>query len=76
MNATLCHGDAWAERAGDLAIWAMARLVNRTDAWGAYRPDEEIGREFTRPDGSKGTLGEQRTVTGRLTHAILARHFR
>jgi hypothetical protein len=76
VNATLCHGDAWAERAGDLAIWAMARLVNRTDAWGAYRPDEEIGREFTRPDGSKGTLGEQRTVTGRLTHAILARHFR
>ncbi len=28
--------DAWAERAGELAAWSLARLANRTDAWGCY----------------------------------------
>src|SRR5262245_39854661 len=34
----------WHERAGELAAWAMARLVNRTDVWGRYvrrKGDEE-----------------------------------
>ncbi len=75
-DAQVASRGAWSARAGELAGWAMARLVNRLDAWGAYRPAEEIGREFTRLDGTKGTLGEQRTVTGRLTHSLLARHFR
>jgi flavin reductase (DIM6/NTAB) family NADH-FMN oxidoreductase RutF len=41
-------GGAWAERAEALALWAWRRLVNRADAWGAYRPPEEWGREFRR----------------------------
>jgi hypothetical protein len=67
--------NAWFDRAPDLARWAMARLANRTDARGAYRPVVEIGRTFTRTDGSTGTLGEQLTVRGRLTDYLLRRHF-
>jgi hypothetical protein len=70
------EGGAWADRADDLARWALARLVNRVDVWGGYRPDEEIGREFTRADGTKGRLGAQKTVRGRLAHDRLLRHFR
>jgi hypothetical protein len=70
------QGDAWAARAGELALWAQDRLVNRCDSWGAYRPDHEIGRVFTRPDGTTGNLGPQRTVRGLLTLARLVRHFR
>ena len=76
MTATSKTCVAWHNRASDLAMWAMARLVNRHDAWGAYRPFEEIGREFSRPDGSKATLGSQLTVKGLLTDALLLRHFR
>ena len=68
-------GAAWAEAAVELAAWADARLVNRRDAWGAYRPENEIGREFTRTDGTKGKLGEQWTVKGALTSRVLTRHF-
>jgi hypothetical protein len=71
-----CQSGVWSARADELTAWAMARLVNRTDAWGAYRPAEEAGREFTRADGSKGNLGEQRTVKGCLTPSVLVRHFR
>jgi hypothetical protein len=71
-----CYGAAWVDRAEELARWVMAHLANRLDAWGAYRPVEEIGREFTRRDGSKGKLGEQKTVWGRLTDYLLVRHFR
>jgi hypothetical protein len=67
---------AWHARADELARWAWERYVNRTDAYVVYRPQEEIGRTFTRPDGSTGTLGEQRTVHTPLTVARLARHFR
>ena len=66
---------AWAARAGELADWAWHRLVNRTDAWGAYRPVEESGREYPRPDGTRGKLGEQRTVRKTLTRDVLLRHF-
>jgi hypothetical protein len=69
-------GLAWTARVGELAGWALATLVNRLDVWGGYRPLEEVGREFTRRDGSKGVLGEQRTVYGRVTDYLLARHFR
>jgi hypothetical protein len=70
-----CHGAAFAESARELAAWADARMVNRHDAWGVYRPEAEIGREFTRSDGSTGRLGPQQTVRGNLTPALLARHF-
>jgi hypothetical protein len=41
---------AWHAAAAELAAWAEARLVNRPDAWGAYRPEAEIGRAYTRRD--------------------------
>jgi hypothetical protein len=66
---------AWKDRAYELAEWAWARLVNRTDAWGGYRPEEEWGKEFTRRGGTTGKLGPQTTRKGRLTEATLARHF-
>jgi putative DNA primase/helicase len=69
-------GAAWADRAEPLADWARERLVNRTDAWIQYRPEEEVGREYTKDDGTTGTLGEQRTVRGTLTRARLVQHFR
>jgi hypothetical protein len=39
---------AWAARAVDLSVWAMQFLVNRTDAYGIYRPD---GSTYTAKDG-------------------------
>jgi hypothetical protein len=74
-SETAPPGSAWAARAGDLADWALARLVNRRDCWGGYRPQEEWGRKYTRGDGTTGELGPQTTRKGRLTRALLARHF-
>jgi hypothetical protein len=82
--ATLNTGtaSAWRLRASDLACWATARLVNRADAWGGYRPLHERGQEFTKTDGTVGKLGAQTTrpapsKRGRvlLTEAVLRRHF-
>jgi hypothetical protein len=56
----------WATRADELANWALALLVNRTDAYGAYRPEEEISREYTRPDGTRGKLCMPPGLLGRL----------
>jgi hypothetical protein len=67
---------AWAARADELARWAFARLVVRSDAWGGYRPPEEWGKEYLKPDGTIGKLGQTTTRKGRLTEALLARHFR
>jgi hypothetical protein len=66
---------AWADRAGDLAAWAMARLVVRTDTWGAYTPPERRGQEYTRRDGSRDKVPSSYTAKGRLTLDRLARHF-
>ena len=68
-------GSAWTSYAGQLAEWAWERLVNRTDAWGGYRPEEEWGLPYLRRDGTSGKLGEQTTHKGSLTPAILERHF-
>jgi hypothetical protein len=67
--------NAWAARADKLAAWTWDRLVNRPDAWGGYRPEEEIGKEYVLPDGTKGKLGSQTTRKGNLTLEHLARHF-
>jgi len=67
---------AWRSRAEELAAWTVRRLVNRTDSWGGYRPDHEIGREFARSDGTTGKLGAQRTLWGELVLALLVRHYR
>jgi hypothetical protein len=66
---------AWRLGAPALAAWAMARLVNRHDARGGYRPPDEVGKEYTRRDGAVGKLGSQTTRKGRLTLPILTRHF-
>jgi hypothetical protein len=73
---------AWWARSADLVSWAWARLVNRADVWGGYRPLAEAGLEYTRRDGSKAKLGAQTTRPapsrrGRefLTAHVLARHF-
>jgi hypothetical protein len=41
----------WRERAGELADWAMRRLVNRTDVWGRYvqRKGEDFSQAITVP---------------------------
>jgi hypothetical protein len=65
----------WITRAEELALWTDNRLVNRVDAWGAYRPDEEIGREYVGSNGNTYRLGEQKTVKGLLTRAELIRHY-
>jgi hypothetical protein len=67
---------AWRDRAEELAGWAWARLVNRTEAWGGYRPPGEWGKEFRRPDGRPGKLGQTTTRKGELTRQTLAGHFR
>jgi hypothetical protein len=69
-------GTAWAECAPELADWTWERLVNRTDSWGEYRPEAEVGKEFTRRDGTTDILGSQKTVRGRLGRPRLVRHFR
>lgn len=66
---------AWHTRAPELVAWADAQLVNRRDAWGEYRPLEEVGKEYVKRDGTIGKLGEQQTRKGRLTPARIKRHF-
>src|SRR5262245_22265580 len=41
----------WHERAGELAAWTMARLVNRTDVWGRYvrRKGDDTTHVITAP---------------------------
>src|SRR5262245_41198899 len=74
-NLSKIAHEAWRTRASDLAQWTWDRLVNRCDGWGVYRPESEIDTAFTRRDGSTGTLGAQKTVTGRLASALLVQHF-
>jgi hypothetical protein len=67
---------AWAANADALAEWAWRRLAHRLECWGGYRPPEEWGKTYRRPDGTTGTLGQQTTHKGILTRGRLARHFR
>ena len=76
MQRDDCTGDSsWIARAAELAAWTERHLANRTDAWGAYRREEDIGKEYVRTDGTKGRLGEQQTIKGKLTRPVLVRHF-
>jgi hypothetical protein len=70
-------------RAAELAHWSWAHLVNRTDAWGGYRPLHERGKVYTRRDGTRGEVGTPTTppapsARGRvlLTEEVLACHYR
>jgi hypothetical protein len=40
LNGDARRAAAWARLAPQLAAWAWRRLVNHTDAWGAYWPQE------------------------------------
>src|SRR5688572_5127797 len=64
---------AWADRADELAEWTLKRMVNRTDAWGAYLP--HASRKAKKQQD--GTTRHETAVTakGTLTKAILARHY-
>jgi hypothetical protein len=69
-------GKIWHARAPELARWVDDHLVNRRDAYGEYRPEEEIGKEVVGRDGKVYTLGPQKTTKRILTLARLGRHFR
>lgn len=64
------HGEAWHRRAAELADWAMARLVNRTDRYGGYYFDVES--QSTKPV----TCPVKGVRANCLTPALLVRHFR
>jgi hypothetical protein len=74
---------AWADRAPDLARWALDRYFIRRDVWGGYVRVADRGKVRQRPDGSHYTLGTTCTRPAKasrgkvfLTEAVLARHFR
>jgi hypothetical protein len=80
---SVANGSAWAARSAELALWAWARLVNRTDVWGGYVPETDRGREYLRADGATQKLGKTLTRPGVsqrgkvfLTEAHLVAHFR
>jgi len=60
----------WAARADELAEWAYAHLLNRTDVWGSYLPFAKRAKQtfFTAP--FPAARGKEF-----LTKAHLARHF-
>jgi hypothetical protein len=74
----------WIDRAAELAAWAMRRLTNRHDAWGAYwqeqTPDGWVTRQTTCPhtrDRCKRHLTEQilaRHFAATDTHAVIGLH--
>lgn len=75
-------GEEWALRAGELADWAMARLVNRKDVWGQYSvltPSERrrSGRSYkamTLP--KKDMRGADMVTLDKLTRHFASRHMR
>ena len=75
-------GEEWAQRAGELADWAMLRLVNRKDVWGQYSvltPSERrrSGRSYkamTLP--MKDKRGADMVTLDKLTRHFASRHLR
>jgi hypothetical protein len=67
---------AWAARDEELARWAEERLVVRPDCHGAYTPPERRGQAYPARDGTVKTVPASYTAKGKVTHALLARHFR
>jgi hypothetical protein len=63
---------AWAARAKDLAAWAWANLVNRTDVWGGYLP------LYRRTAQKKILTAPAKSQRGKvlLTPSVLIRHCR
>src|SRR6516162_6352117 len=67
---------AWSERAPELNQWVQDRLIVRTDAYGRYRPQSQVGKVITAKNGSKIKLGQQQTIQKELTYEDLLQHFR
>jgi putative DNA primase/helicase len=67
---------AWSDRAPELAEWAIARFVVRSDCFGAYSPVERRGQTYTRRDGTIAKVPKSFTAKNKVTLDLLARHFR
>ena len=73
-------GEEWAERASELADWAMERLVNRKDVWGQYsvltpaerRREGKSYKAMTLP--KKEMRGEDMVTIDKLTRHFRSRH--
>jgi hypothetical protein len=83
MTATTTPLRPWINRASDLAGWAWARYVVRSDVWGGYTPLKVRGQERRREDGTTYIVGPTLTRPARnkrgivkLTLDTLERHFR
>jgi len=75
-------GEEWAERASEMADWAMERLVNRKDVWGQYsvltpaerRREGKSYKAMTLP--KKEMRGEDMVTIDKLTRHFRSRHHR
>ena len=75
-------GEEWAERASELADWAMETLVNRKDVWGQYsvltpaerRREGKSYKAMTLP--KKDMRGEDMVTIDKLTRHFASRHHR
>ena len=83
LNNDIGTARAWGAVASDLAHWAWARLVNRTDVWGGYIATSDREKIVAQPDGTTGPLGATMTRPAKakrgqliLTLEVLERHFR
>lgn len=75
-------GEEWFERAGELADWAMEKLVNRKDVWGQYsvltpaerRREGKSYKAMTLP--KKEMRGDDMVTIDKLTRHFASRHHR
>lgn len=75
-------GEEWAQRAPELADWAMRRLVNRKDVWGQYsvltpaerRRSGKTYKAMTLP--TKDKRGPDMVTLDKLTRHFSSRHMR
>lgn len=75
-------GEEWAERASELADWAMEKLVNRKDVWGQYsvltpaerRREGKSYKAMTLP--KKEMRGDDMVTIDKLTRHFASRHHR
>lgn len=75
-------GEEWAQRAPELADWAMQRLVNRKDVWGQYsaltpaerRRSGKTYKAMTLP--TKEKRGPDMVTLDKLTRHFSSRHLR
>lgn len=75
-------GEEWQSRAGELADWAMERLVNRKDVWGQYSVLTPAERRRSGKTYKAMTLpvpdqrGGDKVTLDKLTRHFSARHLR